>query len=115
MNDFEARRAEAAIHSFTEAFYGELGATKSGPILHLLRIAESEAAHALIAMVNIDPANAAEIQKLQNLIHRHIDLVRWATQTVRTSNARLTKLTDMQKKALLEEIQGEHMPDIEDD
>lgn len=50
---------------------------KASPLVVALQMARDEAAEAAIQLLSVNPEDAKEIRKLQNLVVRFTDLVRW--------------------------------------
>ena len=54
----------------------------SGPTALILYRAQRESAQALADLVSVDPEDAKEIVRLQNLVNRYRDILRFVTEAV---------------------------------
>lgn len=71
---------------------------RSEPLLVVLHTAKEQAADALEALSDVDPADAPTIRKLQNEVARFADLTRWLKQMLLDGPEADRELNELQMK-----------------
>lgn len=75
------------------------------PVVAMLQLAKNEAASAMVALVNADPAATERIRALQNEAKRFSDLCAWAKQVIADGKEADDLLGEKDREELLDAIQ----------
>lgn len=105
MSNYPEELAMRAVVRLEDELMADLE-TDSSIVKHLLAVSRREAADAMVELQRADPEVPGNVKRLQNVVQRHFDLIRWISGTIQSGREAWKVLNSVDRSEIVDAIEG---------